>query len=118
MYKMPAEVLTAERPVIFGLSMYQVFGVMVAIAFGNEVVDNLLAVAAFAAVSIVGLTRVNSLYLAETFYYLGRHWLLGLLGEEIILDPDDLYESVREGQGRSKLIVRGQDGSKMVVSSR
>jgi hypothetical protein len=99
--------------------MYQVFGVLTAIALGSELFnDNLVAIGVLAALSIVGLTRVNALYLGETFYYLAKHWLLDLLGEETVLDPDALYQSDRAEQQGSKFIVRGEDGSKMVVSTR
>jgi hypothetical protein len=117
MYKMPPEVITAERPVVVGLSMVQILGLMGGMVMGNQIADKTLVHVAFAALGLAALRRGKGLYVAENVFYLIQWFVKTRLDlDDGVLDPDALYDTNENVATGTTYVVRSPDGTKMLVS--
>jgi len=96
MYKMPAEVVNADRPVIMGLTMIQILGLMGGMVIGDKIGNSTIIQIMFAALGLGVLQRGKGLYIAENVFLF-------------------LYDSSRTTSSGATYVVRSPDGSKMVV---
>jgi hypothetical protein len=116
MYKMPAEVINADRPVIMGLSMLQILGLMGGMVIGDRIGNSTVIQIIFAALGLGVLRRGKGLYIAENVFYF-IYWFVATRFDldDGLLDPDTLYDSSRNATSSATYVVRSPDGSKMVV---
>lgn len=118
MYRMPSEVLTGERPGLFGLSLRQLMAALVAVFLSAAVVERLLVQGGFALAAVVLARRSRGLYVAESLYYTSRWFILArVLGEHerITLDPGRLYGAAPCHGRSSTYVVRSPEGQVMTV---
>ncbi len=116
MYKMPAEVVNADRPVIMGLTMIQILGLMGGMVIGDKIGNSTIIQIMFAALGLGVLQRGKGLYIAENVF-LFIAWFVATRFDldNGVLDPDVLYDSSRTTSSGATYVVRSPDGSKMVV---
>lgn len=116
MYKMPAEVINGDRPVIMGLTMLQILGLMGGMVVGSKIANSTIVQVIFAGLGFAVLQRGKGLYIAENLFLFIR-WFAGtrLDLDDAVLDPEALYDSSRTASAGTTYVVRSADGSKMVV---
>lgn len=118
MYHMPPEVLTGERPGLFGLSLRQLMAALLGVFLGSALADNLVFQGVIALTAVLLARRTRGLYVAESLYYLGR-WVFvaRILGEdeEAALDPERLYRAAPREHRGTTYIVRSPAGQVITV---
>jgi hypothetical protein len=125
LYRMPGEVIAGERPGLFGLNMFQVFGVILGFFIGSAISnDNIIVLAVCVITGLVMASRRRGLYVGEYVYHLAM-WMASYVAQVVagkqdndvlVLDPGRLYTcDLRDQQQGSTYIVRKPDGATMVV---
>jgi len=118
-YQMPTEVLTGERPGLFGLSLRQLMAVLLAVFLSANVAQSFLVQGVFAVVGIVLAKRTRGLYVMESLYYIARWWLASRVvqdDERTVVDPDRLYKSSRKERRGRTYVVRSPGGQVLTVT--
>jgi hypothetical protein len=118
MYHMPPEVLTGERPGLFGLSLRQLMAALLGLFLSSALADSPLVQGSCALAGVVLARRARGLYAAESLYYLGRWFLVARIwgeDEEKALDPERLYRAAPRDHGGTTYIVRSPAGQVITV---